>query len=71
MTRKLVRLVPAALGTLLIVLFIFLSNANGQGKVKKQKGPCRSFDMREKRLFDQLDNVELEAIGTISRMLKK
>jgi hypothetical protein len=44
---------------------------NGSQKEQAEKNPRRSFDMREKRLFDQLDNVELEAIGTISKVLKK
>lgn len=42
----------------------------GQGDQADEK-PRRSFDMREKRLFDQLDKVELEAIEAMNKMLRK
>jgi len=44
---------------------------NGGQRGQPDEIPRRSFDMREKRLFDQLDNDELKAIETIQKMLKK
>ena len=41
---------------------------NGSQRDPNNNFPRRSFDMHEKRLFDQLDKDELEAIETISRM---
>ena len=40
---------------------------NGSEKHKSDGVPRRSFDMREKRLFDQLDTVEKEAILRLSK----
>jgi hypothetical protein len=42
---------------------------NGDRKDKPQSKPRRSFDMREQRLFDQLDEVEKEALKQISGQL--
>ncbi len=42
---------------------------NGGQKDNKEGFPRRSFDLSEKRLFDQLDPVETEAIKTIQRIL--
>ena len=44
---------------------------NGNQKDQANEEPRRSFDMRKKRLFDQLDKDELEAIETIVKMLNK
>ena len=44
-------------------------NGSDRGKAPEKRG--RSFDMREKRLFDQLDTDELETAETISKMVKK
>ena len=44
---------------------------NGSEGSKTDEKPRRSFDLRDKRLFDQLDKVELEAMDTISKRLKK
>ena len=44
---------------------------NGSQGDQADEKPRRSFDMREKRLFDQLDKDELEAIETMSKVLKK
>jgi hypothetical protein len=41
---------------------------NGSEGSRTDGKPRRSFDMRNKRLFEQLDKDELEAIDTISRM---
>jgi hypothetical protein len=38
---------------------------NGDQKDKPESKPRRSFDMREQRLFDQLDEVEKEALNQI------
>ena len=43
---------------------------NGDQKNKPESKPRRSFDMREKRLFDQLDDVEKEALKRLSRIFK-
>lgn len=42
---------------------------NGDQKNRPESKPRRSFDMREKRLFDQLDKVEKEALERLSRIL--
>jgi hypothetical protein len=42
---------------------------NGDQKDKPESKPRRSFDMREKRLFDQLDRVEIEALEKISEIV--
>lgn len=44
---------------------------NGGQRGQADEKPRHSFDMSEKRLFDQLDKDELEAIETIYKMLKK
>ncbi len=44
---------------------------NGRQGDQADENPRRSFDMREKRLFDQLDKDELEAIVTISKLLSE
>jgi hypothetical protein len=36
---------------------------NGSSRQSKDGQPRRSFDLRERRLFDQLDKVERAAIG--------
>ena len=43
---------------------------NGDQRDNPQGKPRRSFDMREQRLFDQLDEVEKEAIERLSQLLK-
>lgn len=41
---------------------------NGDQRREPEQRPRRSFDMRAKRLFDQLDPVELEALERLSRL---
>ena len=43
---------------------------NGSDRDAEDGRPRRSFDLREQRLFEQLDEVEREAIGKLSRELK-
>jgi len=42
---------------------------NGGQRDKPESKPRRSFDMREKRLFDQLDKEEKKALGKLSAVL--
>lgn len=42
---------------------------NGDQKNMPESKPRRSFDMREKRLFDQLDKVEKQALEQISEIV--
>jgi hypothetical protein len=44
---------------------------NGGQKGQIDEKPRRSFDMSEKRLFDQLDKEELEAIEIINNIFQK
>ncbi len=43
---------------------------NGDQRDNPEGKPRRSFDMREQRLFDQLDNVEKEALKQLSEIFK-
>jgi hypothetical protein len=43
---------------------------NGDNRSADDGRPRRSFDMREQRLFDQLDPQEHKALATISRIVK-
>ena len=44
---------------------------NGDQKDKPQSKPRRSFDMREARLFDQLDEQEMKFIHQIKMIIPK
>jgi len=44
---------------------------NGDQKDQPESRPRRSFDLREQRLFDQLDEVEKEALKRISELVRR
>ena len=41
---------------------------NGDNRWGHDAQPRRSFDMRKRRLFEQLDSVELEALGKMAAL---
>lgn len=43
---------------------------NGDQQDKPESKPRRSFDMREQRLFDQLDEIEKEALQRLSQLFQ-
>jgi len=44
---------------------------NGDNRWGRDAQPRRSFDMRQRRLFEQLDSVELEAVKKMAAALRK
>ena len=44
---------------------------NGDNRWGLDAQPRRSFDMRQRRLFEQLDSVELEAVKKMAAALSK
>jgi hypothetical protein len=42
---------------------------NGENRAAKEGRPRRSFDLREKRLFEQLDEEEVRALPLLSRVM--
>jgi hypothetical protein len=43
---------------------------NGQQKTTTENQPRRSFDLRSRRLFDQLDEVELQVVRQAKEVLQ-
>ena len=44
---------------------------NGDNRWSQDAQPRRSFDMRQRRLFEQLDSVELEAVKRMAATVGK